>query len=344
MSINQLLAKITKNWPVKAICFVLAVMICFFHQLSLLDRKTFSVPLEVRANGNMVPVSGLEQVKYIRVKVRTRRDQIASIVEKDLRAFVDVSAQIKEGVYDFPVYIELDDKIVQLDLEPLEIYNQPDIVRLQIQKKVTKPVPLYSSVLGKAAHGYKALSAELEPSFITLCGPESMLEQIDKIPVGAVSIEGADSSVSKIVSPLNTNAYISFLGEKNSVRVSVPVVVEGSVREFTGVPVFLDNLSSQLAVSGEAVTIDFSVEGKLLDVEKLSQSDFRVSADCAFITEPGIYEVPVHIELPGSISVSSQSLTVYVLNIVHREPDENFPMDNGGSEPTGSMLKIPVLS
>ena len=200
MSINQLLAKITKNWPVKAICFVLAAMIYFFHQISLLDVKTFSVPLEVRAEGNMIPVSGLEQVKYIRVKVRTKRDQIASIMEKDLTAFIDVSSQTKEGIYDFPVYVDLDEKIVQLDLEPLEIYNQPDNVKIQIQKKTTKAVPLYASVLGKPAHGYKALSAELEPSFVTLCGPASMLDSINKMPVGAVSVEGAEGSISKIVS------------------------------------------------------------------------------------------------------------------------------------------------
>ena len=235
MSINQLLAKITKNWPVKAICFVLAAMIYFFHQISLLDVKTFSVPLEVRAEGNMIPVSGLEQVKYIRVKVRTKRDQIASIMEKDLTAFIDVSSQTKEGIYDFPVYVDLDEKIVQLDLEPLEIYNQPDNVKIQIQKKTTKAVPLYASVLGKPAHGYKALSAELEPSFVTLCGPASMLDSINKMPVGAVSVEGAEGSISKIVSPVNTNSYISILGEKNSIRVSVPIVIEGTAKEFKNV-------------------------------------------------------------------------------------------------------------
>ncbi len=259
MSINQLLAKITKKWPVKAICFVLAAMIYFFHQISLLDVKTFSVPLEVRAEGNRIPVSGLEQVIYIRVIVSTTRDQIASIMEKDLTAFIDVSSQTKEGIYDFPVYVDLDEKIVQLDLEPLEIYNQPDNVKIQIQKKTTKAVPLYASVLGKPAHGYKALSAELEPSFVTLCGPASMLDSINKMPVGAVSVEGAEGSISKIVSPVNTNSYISILGEKNSIRVSVPIVIEGTAKEFKNVPVVLVNLSPSLAVSGDAVEIDFSV-------------------------------------------------------------------------------------
>lgn len=346
MSINQLLVKITKNWPVKAICFVLAAMIYFFHQISLLDTRTFSVPLEVRAEGNMIPVSGLEQVKYIRVKVRTKRDQIASIMDKDLTAFIDVSSQTKEGTYDFPVYVELDEKVVQLDLEPLEIYNQPDNVKIQIQKKAAKAVPLYASVLGKPAHGYKALSAELDPSFVTLCGPASMLDSISRLPVGAVSIDGADGSISKIVSPVNTNSYISILGDKKSVRVSVPVVVEGTVKEFKDIPVALENLSSGLEVSGDAVKIDFSVEGNLLDIEKLSADDFKVFADCAFISEPGIYEVPVQIEASGNINVSSQSLSVFVLNVSKAEQKDDVPVEELAPEKksTSSAFKVPVLS
>lgn len=346
MSINQLLAKITKNWPVKAICFVLAAMIYFFHQISLLDVKTFSVPLEVRAEGNMIPVSGLEQVKYIRVKVRTKRDQIASIMEKDLTAFIDVSSQTKEGIYDFPVYVDLDEKIVQLDLEPLEIYNQPDNVKIQIQKKTTKAVPLYASVLGKPAHGYKALSAELEPSFVTLCGPALMLDSINKMPVGAVSVEGADGSISKIVSPVNTNSYISILGEKKSIRVSVPIVIEGTAKEFKNVPVVLVNLSPSLAVSGDAVEIDFSVEGNLLDIEKVSPANFNVFADCAFITEPGIYEVPVQIDAPGNLTITSQSFSVFVLNVVKSEQEEEIPIEEPEPEKksTSSVFKVPVLS
>ena len=219
-------------------------------------------------------------------------------------------------------------------------------MKIQIQKKTTKAVPLYASVLGKPAHGYKALSAELEPSFVTLCGPASMLDSINKMPVGAVSVEGAEGSISKIVSPVNTNSYISILGEKNSIRVSVPIVIEGTAKEFKNVPVVLVNLSQSLAVSGDAVEIDFSVEGNLLDIEKVSPANFNVFADCAFITEPGIYEVPVQIDAPGNLTITSQSFSVFVLNVVKSEQEEEIPIEEPEPEKksTSSVFKVPVLS
>ncbi|MBP3367116.1 MAG: hypothetical protein J6K96_09080 [Treponema sp.] len=347
MSIKQLLEETTKNWPVKAACFVLAAMIYFFHQVSLLDSKTFSVPLEVKSEGSMMPVSGLENMKYVRVKVRTRREQIASVTENDFSAFVDISSQAKEGLYSFPVYVALDERIIQLDLEPLEISSQPDSVQIQVQKKSVKTVPLAADVLGEPAYGYRALSAELEPAYATVCGPSSMVDDIESLSAGSVDIGGAKETVSRTVKPVNMNSYISVI-DGSLVRVSVPVVQEGTVRDFQGIPVSCTNLPEGFTVSGPDARIDIVIEGNLLDIEKISSSDIRAYADCGFIAAPGVYEVPVQIEVSKPARIAQQSVSVLTLTIVSTETQEQEsgeqPSEGTGDGTAAGASRVPLLS
>lgn len=97
MSIKQFLDKILKNWPVKVTCFVMAVLIYFFHQISTIDKKTFVVPLEVKSEGAMVLSGGYERHRNVKIIVRARAEQLASVSEKDLRAYVDLSSQSSAG-------------------------------------------------------------------------------------------------------------------------------------------------------------------------------------------------------------------------------------------------------
>ena len=112
MSIKQFLDKILKNWPVKVTCFVMAVLIYFFHQISTIDKKTFVVPLEVKSEGAMVLSGGYERHRNVKIIVRARAEQLASVSEKDLRAYVDLSSQSSAGQHNFPVLLDLEERIL----------------------------------------------------------------------------------------------------------------------------------------------------------------------------------------------------------------------------------------
>ncbi len=346
MSIKPLLEKITKDWTIKAICFVLAIMIYFFHQISLLSSKTFFIPLEVRAAGNMLPVAGLEQARYIKVKIRTNRDKISSITEKDIIAFIDISSQTKEGDYEFPINIEFDEKFTDLELEPLEVYNKPSSLKIQIQKKGTKSIPLYTTIFGSPAYGYKALPVQISPEFVTLSGPQSMLDELNGLQVTSIAISKANSTVTKIVKPINTNSYISILDE-SEIKVTVPIVQEDLVKDFNDIEISILGLPSTLGISETPQKLNLTIEGTKLNIEKTKLTDLKIYADCSSITEPGIYEIPIQIEVPRGLKVSSQSQTVFTINVVNKEDlksEEEIKESRSTTESTGLLLKSPIIS
>lgn len=325
MNTKPLLDKLINNWPVKAICFILAAMIYFFHQISLLETKSFSVPLEVRKEGNMIPVDGLQKERYIKIKVRAKRDQIASVTDKDISAYVDISSKNREGTWNFPVSVNLSDSLTRLDLDPLEITAIPDNLRFEVQKKATKIVPVKTAVYGNPAHGYRALEVRAEPSHVYLSGPQFMLDEIEEIPVGVVNIEGAEINVSKIAKVVNPNSYVSVLDETN-IRVSVPIVSEATVKEINGVEIKYNSLPDGFELVGEKQKINILIEGSVLNIEKFKRKNMSVYVDLSSITEEGTHVLPVLVELSPAYSLIQRSLSEVSVKVVkkHAEVTENL--------------------
>lgn len=322
MNTKTLRERLINNWPVKAICFILASMIYFFHQISLLETKTFSVPLEVRKEGNMLPVSGLEKEKYIKVKIRTKREVIPLISDKDFTAYVDISSRTKEGSYNFPVCIDASEKLVQMDLDPLEIILVPDNIRFDIKKKAIKQVPVKAKVFGTPAHGYKALSLQVEPSHVFITGPQDMLDEITEFPAGSVNIENSEFNVSRILKVVNPNAYVSIFDDP-LVKVSVPIVAEGMVKELENVEIKFNSLSEKFEVIDEVKMTNLVIEGSVLDIEKFRMKNLSVYSDLSFITEPGDYTVPVMVELSPAYSLVENSVPEVSVRVVHKQSENS---------------------
>lgn len=337
MNTKQLLEKLITNWPIKALCFVLACVIYFFHQLSLLETRTFSVPLEMRTEGNMIPVSGLEKEKYIKIKVRTKREKISVLSEKDFFAYVDISSRTKEGSWSFPVSVGISDKIVELDLDPLEITATPDNLKFEIQKKATKQVPVRVQVYGTPSHGYKSLSVQLEPSHVVLVGPQFMLNEIEEIPLGYVDIDNTDIPVSKVLRPINPNAYISIL-ENPYVKVHVPIVSEAMVKELNDIEIKFNSLIEDLAVADNEYKVNLTIEGNVLDIEKFRPKSLSVYADLSFITEPGVYTVPIIIELSPAYSLAQSSLEEVEITVVKKDKNITENIDSKHHNRNGDSL------
>lgn len=303
MNTKRLLERVTKNWPVKAICFVLAILIYFFHQMDMLKTNVYTIPLEIRANGSVIPVSGNENLRYVRVFVRANKDSISSISENTFKAFVDVSSE-KEGIVQCPVYIDVSEKGLLID--PLELSARPEKVEFKLEKKLSKAVPVRPSIAGKPAYGYKSSSVVVEPAHVTVVGPESMISEMQSLSTQAISLEGVRNSFEKDVSILNTNYFVSIL-EGQKVNVNVSIVPEGMVKEMEKIPVSMENLPLGFRLASDTPVISLTLEGRVLDIEKVTAKQIRAFCDCSNVEESGEYEFPLQLDVPSSLKITSQS-------------------------------------
>ena len=314
MNIRQIFNKVTNQWPAKVICLIIAIFLYVFHQISLIDKKTFAVPLTIAEDGIVMHVGELP--KAISVVVRSSSNNMKLISINDINAVVDLNTLTAKGKYKLPVNLKLSDQLLTLD--PFEIKLKEEFVDVEVDRKTVKFVQLEPSIVGNVAHGYEIKKVDLNPSSVLLTGPESILNTTDLVHTGKINVSNAEKTFSVETDYLEmTRAYqVDNKGPYKATVIVVPSVME---RDYVNVPVEILNLSDKFKIDGQEPLISLRLSGNVLILEKYNLSTHAVKIDLSEVTEPGTYEIPVTINLPGNIQLVAASDEKFSLKIIRKE-------------------------
>ena len=326
MNTKHLLDKILDKWPAKVICLVIAIFLYFFHQASLIESKTFVVPLQIEENGIVMHVGSVPG--SVAVVVRTSDEIIKSVLATDITASVSLDPITTKGSYTLPVKITLSENLMAYD--PFEVRLKDDTITIDVDKKITKYLPMAPSIVGEVAHGYEIDSINISPSTIEISGPESIVNAIDKIYTTRINVSNAETNFSTETSYQKTNKLISIIDEEGfRATISVkPVIME---RDFTEIPVEILNLDKELEISGELPLVSIKLSGSMPVLEDYILSKHAVQVNLRDIDEPGTYELPLRYVLPSNLNLIEKSDDDLTLTIV-RKPLEDAETAEGGAE------------
>ncbi|MCH5290794.1 MAG: hypothetical protein J1D88_03420 [Treponema sp.] len=311
MNTRHLLESVIKDWPAKVICFVIVFFIYFFHQMSLLGKKTFTVPLSVTATGSMIPAENLGRNRFVKVTVRARREQLATVTENDLSATVDVSAFTREGVCNAPVIVIPNERLLLMD--SLEIHAVPERVPLLLETRTTRYVPVHVQLSGDCAYGYEVAAVTSVPATVRVDGPRSMVESLSGIDTEEVALEGRMRTMQVEVPVQNQNSLVSLM-HTEPVQVTVTIAAEGMTRTISDVRITFTNIPSFLNVSSPTSVLDVTLEGKVNVLESLSPASVSAVVSCTSVAEPGTYELPVTVTAPMNATVTAQSIATIMVS------------------------------
>lgn len=310
MKVNQLIEKLLDKWIIKLICLAAAIFLYVFHQVSLVETKTFTVPLHIIEEGNLVHTSDVQ--KYISVIIKANREEISTIHVNDINAYVTLNYQIDKGNYELPVNIDLTERILSLD--PIEIKVKPENINLSCEEKVTKFIPVEPSFVGDPAYGYEIDDFSIEPGIIEISGPESLVNKTTKLQTTQVDISGLNKRTDVKVGFVNINPNINF--DKNvifDVEVNVkPLITE---KLYSNIPVSVKNLSHEFVIDTNLPVISFSVKGALSYLDNFKISSDAVQIDMSKISSEGKYEIPIKIILPQALTLVSKSDEKIILEV-----------------------------
>lgn len=217
-----------KNITTKILAFIMAVVLWLYvtnEQNPPVDTS-ISVPLEVRnVSASLVAVDAPDTV---RVKVRGPRSITAGLTPQDIKAFVDLRG-LAEGRHSARVYSQ-----VPTSLELVEI--QPDKLTVRLDVKASRTLPVEVRVTGTATAGTVVSKATISPQQVTVEGPKSVVEGVDKAIV-----------------PLDlTGKSADFTAQ------SVPLLVGRDGRALEGLTIYPDkvNVVASLARGADKKTVD----------------------------------------------------------------------------------------
>lgn len=313
MNTRQLIDKIMNKWPAKVICLLLAIFLYIFHQVSLVDKKSFVIPLQIIDQGNVMQVGDCPS--HVTVIVRAAADDINTIVNSDLKASINLNNITESGEITVPVSITVDEKLLAFD--PLEIKIKPDYVTLNVDKKISKFVPIVPSVSGEVAEGYMITNIEVNPSSVGIIGPEAIVNKIENIQTDALVVSNAEKNFTDEVIYFETNKLI-FVQDKGPYKATVSVEPQPMEKEYTNIHIVPRGLAENLMIEDEIPNIDFKVSGTVPILGKYILGLNSVIIDLSEIAEPGSYNIPVRLLLPNNIILESKSFESVLVNIIEK--------------------------
>ena len=174
--------RITKNWGLKLVSFLFAVMLWIIVTNindPISPLKVNNIPVTIK-NGDLITEKGqiyevLEDTDMIdSVIIRAPRSIIDTLGASNVIAEADMRDLTSLNTISIKLYTnKYNDKLES-------IKGNIDSVKLNIENKQTRSFPIRPNVTGEIQEGYMVGAVNTEQNLIRLSGPESVISQISR--------------------------------------------------------------------------------------------------------------------------------------------------------------------
>lgn len=195
----------TNTW-LKLTSLLLAVGLWFF----VVSQGHSVIDVEIPIGFKNLPdhLEVLEGQKMLNISIKGQERLLKKLRQGDVNAALDLS-NVKKGNIILP--LTTDNITLPNSLSVIDI--SPQTVKLKLEEKITKRVPVKSIIVGAPSPGYVVSRIEVTPSLVEIKGIESVITKTYSVKTEPVDISG--------ISENNTyNAYL----DTGSIKVSVPEV------------------------------------------------------------------------------------------------------------------------
>ncbi|MCL2472584.1 MAG: CdaR family protein [Treponema sp.] len=289
MNFGKLFAKAIENWPAKVLCMGLAIVLYVFHQMSTLEVRFFSVPLNIECKAALMPSSSYPRM--VRITLRGEANSIYPILEDDIEVYADMQAYSSPGSYTVP--IQWRKKGTALGVQPLQVTVDPMEITLSLDQKISKFVPLTANFRGTVESGYALTSYSLNPTQIIIDGPAGLMGSIFELFTDPIDLDGRSADFTATVNILNRDPLIVIRGN-GTTEFSGNISRIIPVRNINNVPIVITNLKDGLTGELETKTGSIHLEGNDQEaVDEFTPPPDFLTVDCSGISEPGTYVLKV---------------------------------------------------
>ena len=297
MKAGKAFKAITRNWAAKLFCFAIAVVVVLFNRMSKIEDRTINVSFRLNTNSEFMTTQDIPRT--IKVSLRGNKVDIYSIMNSDLTAYADFSDVSENGIYSKPIKVERTGSA--LYISPLEIQTTPNQISFKFERKTIKRIPLEPVVKGTPAEGYELSGTLLSPNFVTVEGPESVLDSISSFKTTSVDLDGHSDNFSVQVGVENHNKFARVLNA--DVRLSLSIAKIMVVRTVQNVTILLAHCPDDLTPVANVQAGSIKLEVNSQRADTISASSMKLVAELGNLKEPGTYILPLKPAVPKGMNM-----------------------------------------
>jgi YbbR domain-containing protein len=177
----------------------------------------------------------------------------------------------------------------------------PSQIVLEIDKNVSREIPIHPVLSGVPGVGYKIASAEVAPATIAIRGPSREVARVDQVDTEPISVAGISSDFSRGVDLMAPASAVRLMADEVTAKITLAPVI--THKELHGLPISVRDNDLKFRIDAHHVNLELS--GPLLTLQKI---DLKTAAYVeAAGLGPGSYDVPVQINLPDGVALVRQA-------------------------------------
>lgn len=292
----------TKEWILKFISFVMAVLLWLFVGGEEKVDKSVLIPLEVINLPRDLVISN-QFKRDVEVTVNGPRSVIAEISKMAITKSVDLSDS-KPG-----------SQVIEITVDSIKMPRgvsvervQPSSIVLSLDKLVSKDLSINPVTVGSVADGYLLKKLTIDPAVLQITGPQSQLSRVDVLKTKEINLGGMKQT-SQLQVPLELEADIVDLIGETSVTANVEIGMKMVNRTIKGLPV--EVVKDGVYQSTSPSTVDVTV--KLPEV--------MLSRKLSFTTLFAVTVVAEENSDRYKVQIISRAQNTYPIEVVKIEPE-----------------------
>jgi YbbR domain-containing protein len=181
---------ITHNWMLKLFSLVLASLMWFAISSENNLEISLSVPLGYQGHPPSTEITH-ESDKQVTLRLRGSASVLAELSTADVTVAVSLAGEAPGSKN---ILLSPTEHVQKpFGVEVLRI--EPNRVRFDLERTITKAVPIRPLIEGAPAEGFVLGDVLVNPGSVELTGPESSLEPLQSISTLSVRIDGARESI-----------------------------------------------------------------------------------------------------------------------------------------------------
>src|SRR2546425_12871194 len=184
---------LTYNWHLKLISVVLATMLWMMVATEASSELGMEVPLEYRNIPARMEITG-DTTNSVQVRLRGSPNVVRDISAKNVSTTIDLS-NMRPGEKILP----LSPQNVQAPFGAEVIRVNPSSVRFNLERTLTKTVPVVPTILSQLSDGFEIGSVMVNPSRVEVEGPESRISTLASIATVPIRLDRRQTHIEQAV-------------------------------------------------------------------------------------------------------------------------------------------------
>lgn len=289
-----------RNIGLKVTALILGTLLWLTVTGRQVERTVSRVPVVYRNVPAGLQITG-DQTEAVTVHLRGSDSVLGEFETGQVSAVIDLGDAQAGPRRSFP--LRTDEVAVPPGVEVMWV--DPAQVTLTLEKSGAAKVPVVPALDGKPAPGFLVGEISVDPTVVSVAGPETRLRSIRSATTAPVLIDGARSPVSATVDVGVVDGELR-LSEAQTARVTVAIVPAGSAvaRTFFELTVGQRGLDDARSAILDPLRVSVVIKASPGTVGRFDPARIAPYVDLTGLG-PGSYTLPVHVDADATFVVGA---------------------------------------